>query len=75
MLGQYNIYKSLFYISFIYIILPQHLNFHYFSLLMTKIHTTVVRAIEVEPTVTGKRGGGVPKLTIQKKLSYVFTYS
>ena len=27
-----------------YIILPQHLNFHYFSLFMTKIHTTVVQA-------------------------------
>jgi len=24
---------------------------------MTKIHTTVVRAIEVEPTVMGKGGG------------------
>jgi hypothetical protein len=27
---------------YIYIILPQHLNFHYFSLFMTKIHTTMV---------------------------------
>ena len=27
---------------YIYIILPQHLNFHYFSLFMTKIHTTVI---------------------------------
>jgi hypothetical protein len=30
----------------IYIILPQHdLNFHYFSLFMTKIHTTVVTSL------------------------------
>jgi hypothetical protein len=31
--------------SYIYIILPQHLNFHYFSLFMTKIHTTVVKTL------------------------------
>ena len=30
--------------SRLYIILPQHLNFHYFFLFMTKIHTTVIRS-------------------------------
>ena len=30
---------------YLYIILPEHLNFHYFSLFMAKIHTTVIHYI------------------------------
>jgi len=44
-------------VSFIYIILPQDLNFHYFSLFM-KIHTTVVVEYVSTPTLQAYKAKG-----------------